>query len=198
MSDVATGRAIPTAAPFSANYGLRAPERLAVGRMIEAAGLRWLPYRFGSALAVVSDVDASNRDRYAGYIGMLVEELGFDFGDSTWLLSERRSLGFFSPHLSLGRSEPSESYTNTRTFTESVAEFHKGNIDHFHAFSRHGPRVAVIDDVQTGRRRKRPDRSWQGRDPGSVALRRDIRLRAVYRGVAGPAHRGTVRDDAQP
>ncbi len=125
-------------------------ERAAREQKLTGKGIRLLPYPFGSALAIVSDVDSSSRERYDGYVGMLVDELGLDFGDSTWLrwqyLHERQKptsngFGFFSRHFSLGKSEDPSLYGPTRTFNESVAEFHRGNIDHFHSFLSKGPRV---------------------------------------------------------
>ncbi len=96
-------------APYSSELGLSLGERKAVEQALADKGIRQLPYGFDSAVAVVSDVDGSTRARYAGYVGMLVDELGLDFGDSSWMLWERsgpreRGLGFFSPYLTQGRS----------------------------------------------------------------------------------------------
>ncbi len=118
--------------------------------LIESKNIRPLPYPFGSGVAVVSDIDNSSRAQYEAYVGTLVDELGLDFGDSTWLRWQcsrgaANAFGFFSPHLAIGGLEARKSFDNTRTFNESVAEFHKGNVDHFHAFSSRGPRVVLID-----------------------------------------------------
>ena len=126
-------------------------------------GVRLLPYPFASALAIVSDVDASRRERYFGYVGQLVDDLGLDFGDSTWLSwyagtrggkKGRRDLGLglglFTPWLTVGRDVDAERYANTRTFNESLVEFHKGNLDHFHAFFMRGMRVVLLDDLDVG------------------------------------------------
>ncbi|MDQ2860473.1 MAG: hypothetical protein M3T55_07065 [Pseudomonadota bacterium] len=134
---------------FSPDYELSEPETAQVRDALAAAGVRTLPFGFGSALAVVSDVDGSRRDRYYGYVGQLVDRLGLDFGDSTWLqwqITNRRGrgLGFFSPDLNMGRGAPASLVDETRTFLESVSEYHKGNIDHFHAFYSNGPRVAML------------------------------------------------------
>lgn len=117
--------------------------------------IRAFPYPFGSALTVVSDVDGSSKARYEGYIGDMVRKLGLDFGDSTWLRASCESkpsetpiangLGFFSRHFGLGNSEVARTFVRTRTLLESIAEYHAGNLDHFHAFVSRGPRVAVLE-----------------------------------------------------
>jgi len=137
------------AAEFTANHFLAEFELADAYDALAAADVRTLPFGFGSALAVVSDVDGSRRDRYYGYVGALVDQLGLDFGDSTWLTwqvtnGEARRLGFFFPDLTTARETPLSSIEATRTFLETVAEYHKGNIDHFHAFYSNGPRVAVL------------------------------------------------------
>ena len=116
--------------------------------------IRAFPYPFASALTVVSDVDAATRGRYRGYVGDMVCKLGLDFGDSTWLKTSSESpasemqytngLGFFSRHFGSGSSEPARAFHWTRTLLESVAEYHAGNLDHFHAYLMRGPRVTVL------------------------------------------------------
>lgn len=121
-------------------------------QLLADKGVRLLPYPFASAVSVVSDVDASRRARYDGYVGMLVGELGLDFGDLTWLRwqyftkqNKSNGFGFFSRYLTIGRTEHPKIFENTRTFNEGIAEFHKGNIDHFHSFLQRGPRVVLVD-----------------------------------------------------
>ena len=86
--------------------------------------------------------------RFARYLGKLVG--GLDFGDS--IRSQRLDpngrgdgLGLFSRHMSAGVEEAPGVYQSTHTFIEAVAKYHQGDIDHFHAFHRPGPRVAIVD-----------------------------------------------------
>lgn len=157
-------------ADFSNQNLLSEEEERELEALIQSKDIRPLPYPFGSGVAVVSDIDNSSRRQYEAYVGALVDELGLDFGDSTWLRWQRsrgaaNALGFFSPHLTVGRLEPSRSFENTRTFNESVAEFHRGNVDHFHAFSSRGPRVVLIDqfDVSSDGRVEIEFRRFQDR-----------------------------------
>ena len=116
--------------------------------------IRPFPYPFASALTVVSDVDGSSRARYDGYIGDIVRKYGLDFGDSMWLRASCESpasdvpiangLGFFSRYYSLGNNEVERTFVRVRTLFESLAEYHAGNVDHFHAYLSKGPRVAVL------------------------------------------------------
>jgi hypothetical protein len=120
--------------------------------------LRPFPYPFASALAIISDVDGSSRARYDAYVGQLVGTLGLDFGDSMWLRWSCNApaqgtpigggLGFFSRHFGLGRDEVAQTYLRSRTLFESLAEFHCGNVDHYHAFLSKGPRVAVLNEIE--------------------------------------------------
>ena len=117
-----------------------------------------MPYPFDSAFAVASDVDGSSRERFDGYTGMLVHELGLDFGDSAWLhwrygvgatgqLGTAHSGGFLSPSLTTDTTDRARMFVRNRTFREMLSEYHAGNIDHFHGWLPHGPRIAVLDDV---------------------------------------------------
>ena len=125
---------------------------------IDQPDLRPFPFPFGSALAIVSDVDGSNRARFDAYVGLLVGELGLDFGDSIWLrwgcdtrisgASSAHGLGFLSRYFDLGRTEAPSMFGNSPTFLEALAQYHLGNVDHFHAFSSKGPRVGVIDRLE--------------------------------------------------
>lgn len=146
--------------PFSSRNRLSPKEKAAVRRELADKGIRRLPYPFGSGVAIVSDLDASNRDRYAAYVQQLVGDLGLDFGDSTWFHwrhSEDRQVasgfGFLSPHFSVGGVEMSSVYQSTRTFLESLAEFHLGNVDHLHSLVPRGPQVVILDspEVRDGR-----------------------------------------------
>jgi len=138
--------------PLTDQHAMSDGDAKAAEHRLRDRQIRLLPYPFGSALAIVSDVDGSSRERYRGYVGLLVEELGLDFGDSTWLrwkvlhdgdVTKSNGFGFFSRHLNTGGPEDAAFYRWTRTFNENVAEYHKGNVDHFHSFSSRGPRVAV-------------------------------------------------------
>jgi hypothetical protein len=122
--------------------------------------IRPFPYPFASALTVVSDVDGSSKARYDGYIGDIVRRYGLDFGDSMWLRTSCESpasdipiangLGFFSRFYGLGNNEVERTFLRVRTLFESLAEYHAGNVDHFHAYLSKGPRVAVLEGGETG------------------------------------------------
>ncbi len=126
---------------------------------LAAAGVRPLPYPFASALAIASDVDSSSRARFAGYVGSLVDHLGLDFGDSTWVQPkyveqpEREpfgvGFGFFDDLWGDGSAYPPGFFATTRTLNESVAAYHRGDVDHWHAFLPRGPRVLVARSLVT-------------------------------------------------
>lgn len=130
---------------------ISADEESHLRKKLAVLGIRLLPFPFGSAISIVSDVDGSRRSRYDAYVRQLVHQLGFDFGDSTWLrwTLPAGGSGFLSPNLTLGRDETTDTYNTTRTFCELVNEYHTGNIDHFHAFQSKGPRVAIITPTAT-------------------------------------------------
>ncbi len=159
IDPVVSGAPPPSAITYSNTF--TAEEADAVRALLATKGVRSLPYPFASALSVVSDVDASRRHRYDGYIGQLVAELGLDFGDSIWLSwnagtmgAGRRTtpvafgLGFLAPALTPGRDVDEDMYNHTRTFNENLVEYHKGNIDHFHAFFMRGIRVAPLTGIR--------------------------------------------------
>ncbi len=131
-------------------------KKAATQSALERQGVRLLPYPFASAVSVVSDLDSSSRQRYGAYVGMLVDKLGLDFGDSTWLrwcLAGKgnpddvvgTAFGFFSRFFSIGRGEKPSVFAHTRTFCDSIAEFHAGNVDHFHSLLSRGPRVILLN-----------------------------------------------------
>jgi hypothetical protein len=120
--------------------------------MLAASAVRLLPFPFASAMAVASDIDASGRPQIEAYLGEMVGRLGLDFGDSIWLhwlyvprQARGHALGFFSRRLTTGGEEDTAVFQGTLTFAEAVAEYHKGNVDHFHAFHGRGPRVAILE-----------------------------------------------------
>jgi len=141
-----------TPGPLTPRGGFKFLERRRMRRLLRKAGIRMLPFSFGSALSIVSDLDGTLRRRYDAYVGLLTGDLGLDFGDSIWLqwnLLPRRlhavvGFGFLTPQLTLGQDAPAETFNHTRTFAENVAEFHKGNVDHFHAFLPKGPRAVLL------------------------------------------------------
>jgi hypothetical protein len=138
-------------APFTHRLGLSADDRASVRRRLEALGIRSLPYPFASAMSVVSDCDGSSRMRYEAYVQCFTRR-GLDFGDSTWLHWNNQTgfrsaggLGFFSHTYSRGLVHEAAWLDRTRTFAESVAGYHAGDIDHFHSLFRDGPRVVIVD-----------------------------------------------------
>ncbi|MGI8839923.1 MAG: hypothetical protein ACR2F8_03920 [Caulobacteraceae bacterium] len=138
-------------APFTSRFG-RSAEACDQARLrLAAAGVRALPYPFASAMSIISDCDGSSRPRYQAYVESFISR-GLDFGDSTWLHWNNRTglkvaggLGFFSYTYSKGLFHDAGVVAPTRTFAESVAEYHAGNIDHLHSLFRDGPRVVVVD-----------------------------------------------------
>ncbi len=142
-------------APFTNRLGLSAEEREAARRRLEAAGVRALPYPFASAMSVISDCDGSSRSRYQAYVGAFTSR-GLDFGDSTWLHWNHQTgfragggLGVYSYTWSKGLYHDPAWLSRTRTFAESVAGYHAGDIDHLHSLFRDGPRVAIVDCPQS-------------------------------------------------
>ncbi|MGI9170354.1 MAG: sulfotransferase family protein [Caulobacteraceae bacterium] len=143
---------------FSHRNVMRPPERSRHAERLKEIGLRPMPHPFASALAVVSDIDGSTRNRYDGYTGILVDRLGLDFGDSTWLQRQyvrrgrssryfNRATGFFSHYFGIEAGEPPEMFALARTFNEVLAEYHRGNVDHFHAYLPYGARVVVAETL---------------------------------------------------
>ncbi len=145
----------------------RKGELLALAR---AHGVREFPFGFSHAVSIVSDLDGSFRAPYEGYVGMLVRDLGLDFGDSTWLswawytdpedeTHHGGGFGFFSPEMAMELRAGKMDYHRTRTFAENVREFHLGNVDHFHSFVNSGPRFVVTDQftIDEGRVVMRPE-----------------------------------------
>ncbi|MBV8977699.1 MAG: hypothetical protein JOZ13_10010 [Alphaproteobacteria bacterium] len=120
--------------------------------------IRDFPYPFASALAIVSDADGSSKARYEGYVGDIVRKHGLDFGDSTWLRTScatavegmpiASGMGFLSHHFGTGSDLALRTFARVRTLSESIAEYHVGNLDHFHSFSSTGPRVAILSPEQ--------------------------------------------------
>lgn len=114
-------------------------------------------------MAVLSDIDDSDRARSAAYHGTLIRSLGLDFGDSMWLLGRLAALsdtprtgdllvaaglGVFHPDgLSTGW-RPSDLDT-VRTFPEMVVGALRGDFDHFHAFMPRGHRVVWLERTDT-------------------------------------------------
>jgi hypothetical protein len=137
--------------PLTDQLGFSEDERARVRARLEALGVRALPYPFSSAMSVLSDCDGSSRPRYEAYLDAF-SRLGLDFGDSTWLRWNHQvvrktasALGFFSHTFSKGAIHNAAFMAATRTFAESVAEYHSGNIDHFHSLLGEGPRVVIVD-----------------------------------------------------
>jgi len=140
--------------PITPQNVMSGAESEALRAVLATHGVRILPYPFASALSIVSDVDSSRRHRYEGYIGEIVDDLGLDFGDSIWLSWFKMprgnkkivamGFGFFTPSLAITGNEDEELFANTRTFNENIIEFHKGNVDHFHAFFARGIRVVPL------------------------------------------------------
>jgi hypothetical protein len=136
---------------FTDENRMPAAERQRLQGLMAKNGVRAFPYPFASAISAVSDVDHSRRSRYRRYIGMIVDELGLDFGDSTWLhhghsdnKMEPGGFGFFSPDLTTDHRASAELLIETRTFSESIEEYHCGNVDHFHSFLPSGPRLLCM------------------------------------------------------
>ncbi len=121
--------------------------------------MRMLPYPFGAALAVTSDVDFCNRDRYTYYVGALVEQHGLDFGDSIWLTQPRPSedrpprfpgLGVLSADFRIDYDHYAQLARQQFDLIAVMREHHLGNIDHWHAFLPLGPRVFIFEEFSIG------------------------------------------------
>ena len=137
-------------APFSQDHGLSKDEEVSINDSLARLGVRLTPYPFASTFAIVSDVDDSERAFYDAYIGELVDHLGLDFGDSTWLQWQQGyaisgvGLGLFSRHMNRGDGRSPAIFARTRTFLESVAEYTRATSTIFTPFFGNGPRVALL------------------------------------------------------
>jgi hypothetical protein len=144
--------------PLTGSHALSREHRDQIQSELVRAGVRLIPYPFGSAVAVVSDLDGTTRSRFESYVGILVRQLGLDFGDSTFLQTSSartrdgtyraREFGLLSMDLKAHSREGAEFFTSTRTFAENMVQFHAGNIDHLHALLSRGPRVALLPVVR--------------------------------------------------
>ena len=132
--------------PFSGHNVPSPEERDEARRRLREAGIREFPYPFASLVSIASDIDSSTADRYRCYQSLLVKKHGLDFGDSAHL--HRRSvlggLGFLSPTFNEGRRDPAEDFWRIFSLDETVEEYHRGNIDHYHGFLARGPRVMPL------------------------------------------------------
>lgn len=144
--------ALPTA--YTDKNALGDAAKAAMLATLDAKGIRLLPYPFDSALAVVSDIDASCKVAIQNYVGTLVRRLGFDFGDSIWLTSSIEEgdfppagQGFLNADFTGRPEEHDEATVPLYTLAEAVAEYHRGNVDHLHAFTQAGPRVLILRPV---------------------------------------------------
>jgi hypothetical protein len=200
--------------PFSRSSRLAGP---ALGERLEAlerAGVRLFPHPFASALAIVSDCDKSQRSDFLGYRGLLVDEMGLDFGDSCRLMRRSVASRFHDGLCFLrhdGAIEPedapddatADALAQAMEFCELLREAHLGHVDHYHFLSGSGPRffllrdgerddegrwtVAVPDAIETRSNRQR------GR-PGNFNFRGDwmpVRV-IVVQPATGPVPAGTT------
>ncbi|MCC7410754.1 MAG: carboxypeptidase regulatory-like domain-containing protein [Gammaproteobacteria bacterium] len=121
----------------------------------QRAGMRRWPFPFASAMAITSDTDFTNRDRYRSCIAALVEAHGLDFGDSLWLTSlsgrypghELPGLGLLSPDFRIDAGHCERERAWQPDLYALLAEHHLGNIDHWHGFTDRGPRVILLDGL---------------------------------------------------
>lgn len=131
------------------------PELAGMAETAGDAGVRTVPYPFDNAMTVTSDIDKSNREKYEAYIGALVKDFGFDFGDSVWLTAsfpgKRRKqrhtgMAFFTPWLTHFESVwPDAGVLDS---FDLIREHHLGNVDHWHSFLRRGPRCAIVKSLE--------------------------------------------------
>jgi hypothetical protein len=121
-------------------------------RRLAEAGVREFPYPFKTAFAITSDIDRSNRRHFAGYVGQIVRDHGLDFGDSVWLQTNGsqpfQGLGFYDARYQLRDREAIPVLVDEFDHYELVAEYHRGNIDHWHGSLVRGPRFVVLRDVE--------------------------------------------------
>ena len=167
---VGTGRVRPPE-PQSWTPAARpdASARAAFEERVAAANLRLMPYPFANALAIVTDLDAAERNDYTAYRGQLVDELGLDFGDSAFLhctggLYPRNVRAVREMALSFFRydgdvndlSSKTRDLNSNFTFLEVLREYHLGNISHLHSYGALGPRLVALgaasEIAQTGAR----------------------------------------------
>lgn len=138
-------------------------ERAAWEARLDIVGIRRFPPPFGHTIAVLSDIDDSNRERSGLYHTQLIREFGLDFGDSCWLfgrhfakgtqgagctLTAWSGLGIIHPSLDPSAWDASE-LACVRSFREMVWGALRGDFDHFHAFVPSGHRVVWIERTDT-------------------------------------------------
>ncbi|MBX3322170.1 MAG: hypothetical protein KF757_04185 [Phycisphaeraceae bacterium] len=150
------------AEPFSHQNVPGPAGKAAHAAALEAAGLRPLPPPFSHVVAILSDIDDSDRSRCDAYHGQLIDQLGLDFGDSAWLFGRTatprligntaadavivgyRGLGVLHPC-----GEP-DAWTDKDldtvfSYREMIAGFLRGRFDHFHSFMPCGPRMVWLE-----------------------------------------------------
>jgi hypothetical protein len=127
---------------------------------LDRQGVRLLPPPFGHGVAVLSDIDDSDRERSGLYHGQLIEEHGLDFGDSMWLFG--RTIGVYEqtaegipgirtfPGLGIHHPGSNDHDWNrddlqvTRSPREMIAGVLRGDFDHFHSFMPCGSRLVWL------------------------------------------------------
>lgn len=130
---------------------------------LAARGIRPFPFPFGSALAIVSDIDHAERSDYEGYVSALVHDAGLDFGDSCFLLQDTDhryirsetwtdlatlpALAWFSYDGRLRSADQTRDQSRCLSSGEMLKEYHLGNIDHFHGLAFYGPRLVCFSRV---------------------------------------------------
>ncbi len=146
--------------PFT-HLNVPAPdEHKAWQKQLKKQGVRLLPPPLGHGVAVLSDIDDSNRERSSLYHGQLIEEHGLDFGDSMWLYG-RIAVAYVQDNddefhvravSGLGLGHPSgdpevwttDDLKTVRSSQEMIVGTLRGDFDHYHTFLPTGHRIVWL------------------------------------------------------
>lgn len=163
---------IPSSARGLSYHNVMDPSRWSeIENGLRAAKACILPHPFDNLTSFVSDVDASNNEKLRKYIDTLSVLLGFDFGDSIFLLHDavfpkpnaNELIGRLSHQAFVGPDgrdliareliDPeiikidAQRVSSTRHLVDA---YHHGDIDHFHTFFPKGPRVQKLTAFYEG------------------------------------------------
>ena len=147
---------------------LDACEKQVIYTQLAQCGIRNVPYPFDHALSIVNDNDRAQRQDYETYRDQIIYKYGLDFGDSCKLLHsthqevasvynspddnrDERTFAEFTEATAIYdydgnvfSDHASRNIDLQLTFDEVVQEWSRGNLDHFHGISNHGPRIVWI------------------------------------------------------
>ncbi len=129
---------------------------------LHEAGIRPVAYPYTNILSIVNDIDAATREKFLAYHHQISLRHGLDFGNSFWLFQLLRGranfckssgIAVFGPDFNVCPGEwqaplpgcDMVTYDLVLSTNETVREFHRGRLDHFHSFCIMGPKAQQLN-----------------------------------------------------